>query len=54
MVEYKLLPYNNKNSSYKYVVTRTYLGFFDYRYCTKANVDKYKDDLPTLYKVSKA
>lgn len=53
MVEYKLLAYKNRFSKYKWVVTRTYPGFFDYRYCIQADVDKYKEDLSTLYRVSK-
>lgn len=52
MVEYELLTYSNRFSKYKWVITRTCSGFFDYRYCKQADVDKYKEDLATLYRVS--
>lgn len=52
-ISYKLIKYSNPSSQYKHVVTRTYPGFFNYHYCKQADVDKYKEDLPKLYQVSK-
>lgn len=52
-VEYKLIPYLNKHSRYRYVVTRTYSGYFNYHYCKSEDIAKYKDDLAKLYQVSR-
>lgn len=51
--EYKLSSYSNPNSSYKFIVSREYQGYYNYHYCKQADVDKYKDDLPKLYRISK-
>lgn len=53
MIEYKLVKSNNRGARYPFTIVRSYPGFFNYYYCTQADVDEYKDDLPKLYEVSR-
>lgn len=51
--DYKLMPCNNKSSWYKHVVIRSYPGYFNYHFCKAEDVEKYSNDLPKLYRISK-
>lgn len=51
--DYKLMLCNNKSSRYKHVVIRSYPGYFNYHFCKAEDVEKYSNDLPKLYRISK-
>lgn len=48
MPQYKLIRMTNKSSKYAWVLTKAYPGFFNYVYCTQAQVDA-AESMEALY-----
>ena len=50
MIEYKLIK--SKSRRYPFVLIKSYPGFFNYCHCKAEDVEKHKENLAELYKVS--